>query len=81
MGQIYGNGGEILRDTFEKGTRMASEKLDTATEKLETAFADVRDRAMTVGNRAVSFAKEHPVATIAAGLGLGVLLAGLIRRR
>jgi ElaB/YqjD/DUF883 family membrane-anchored ribosome-binding protein len=75
MGRVSGNGGEAtMRDTFERGTRVASEKL-------ETAFEDVRDRAMTVGNRAVSFAKEHPVAAVAAGLGVGVIIAGLLRRR
>lgn len=75
MGRVYGNGGEsTMRDTFEKGTRVAGKKL-------ETAFEDVRERAMTMGNRAVGFAKDHPVAAIAAGLGVGVLIAGLLRRR
>src|SRR5690606_16656973 len=38
------------------------------------------ERALEAKDKFVAFAKEHPVATVAGGVALGVLVSGLFRR-
>jgi ElaB/YqjD/DUF883 family membrane-anchored ribosome-binding protein len=72
----FGNSGEALRDKVEEGARAVGEEI-------ESTFYRVRDRAVDASGRAVGFAKDHPLATmatLAAGIGVGFLLVRLLRR-
>lgn len=74
MGKLHGNGGEHLGSRFENGT-------GELKEKMETTFENVKDRMGEVGGRIGSFVKEHPVASLAAGVGIGLLFARMLSRR
>jgi hypothetical protein len=72
----HGNVGEAALRQVENTARAVGEEI-------EGMFGKVRDRATDVGGRAAGFAKDHPAATIttlAAGVGLGLFIAYLIRR-
>jgi len=71
----FGNGGEALRDHVEAG-------VSAVGEEIEHGLRRARDRAVDMSGRAVGFAKDHPLATIAtlaAGVGLGFLIVRLLR--
>ncbi len=44
-----------------------------------TMFEKIEDGALEAKDRFVEFAKEHPVATVAGGVVLGVLIAGMFK--
>lgn len=73
MGKLHGNGGD-LGSRFENGTREIGERM-------ESTFETVKDKVGEVGGKVGSFVKEHPVASLAAGVGVGLLFARMLRRR
>jgi ElaB/YqjD/DUF883 family membrane-anchored ribosome-binding protein len=73
MVKIHGNGGD-LASSFENGAR---ELGDT----MEHTFETVKDKVGEVGGKIGSFVKEHPVASLAAGVGIGLLFARMLTRR
>lgn len=73
MAKIHGNGGE-LRSQFENGAREIGEKMEST---LET----VKDKVGEVSGKVGGFVKEHPIASLAAGLGIGLLFARMFTRR
>lgn len=73
MAKIHGNGGE-LGARFENGTREIGERMEHT---LET----VKDKATELGGKVGGFVKQHPVASLAAGVGIGLLFARMLTRR
>jgi hypothetical protein len=72
----HGNGGEALLNRVEEGARAVGEGVGSA-------FGKVREYAVDSGGRAVGYTREHPLATIttlAAGVGLGLILARMFQR-
>lgn len=71
---------------------MSDAKRRTLKDKIEAGQARNRDlgrttivdrageRAIEAKDRFVAFAKEHPVATVAGGLAVGILVSGLFKR-
>lgn len=75
---------ETLRDLAKE---VASDTVDAVKEKLGQASGEVRDVASRAKEKAASAAdsaedtvKEHPLASVLIALGLGFLLAQLLRR-
>lgn len=73
MAKIHGNGGE-LRSQFEHGAREIGDKM-------ESTFETVKDKVGEVGGRIGGFVKEHPIASVAAGVGIGLLVARMLTRK
>jgi len=73
MAKIHGNGGEMA-SSFENGARELGDKM-------EQGFEAVKDKVGEVGGKIGSFVKEHPVISLAAGVGIGLLFARLLTRR
>jgi hypothetical protein len=73
MGKLHGNGGD-LGTRFENGTRELGDRM-------ESTFATVKDKMGEVGGRVGGFVKEHPIASLAAGVGIGLLFARMFTRR
>jgi ElaB/YqjD/DUF883 family membrane-anchored ribosome-binding protein len=73
MGKIHGNGGDIS-SSFDNGVR-------NVTEKMGTTFENLRDRFEGVGGKIGGLVRQHPVASLAAGVGIGVLVAKLLTRK
>jgi len=69
MGNIHGNGGGL-----DNGVR-------NVTEKVESTFENLRDKFEGVGGKIGGLVRQHPVASIAAGVGIGVLVAKLLTRK
>jgi ElaB/YqjD/DUF883 family membrane-anchored ribosome-binding protein len=77
MARIHGNGGEMA-SRFENGARELGDKIG---DTMESTFATVKDKVGEVGGKVGSFVKEHPVASLAAGVGIGLLFARMLTRR
>lgn len=73
MAKIHGNGGEMA-SRLDNGARELGEKM-------ESTFETVKDKVGEVGGRIGGFVKEHPVASLAAGVGIGLLFARMFTRR
>jgi ElaB/YqjD/DUF883 family membrane-anchored ribosome-binding protein len=73
MVKIHGNGGEMT-GRLENGARELGDKM-------ESTFETVKDKVGEVGGKIGSFVKEHPVMSLAAGVGIGVLFARMLSRR
>lgn len=73
MGKLHGNGGDI-GTAYENGTRELADKM-------ESTFATVKDKVGEVGGKVGGFVKEHPIASLAAGVGIGLLVARMLTRR
>ena len=74
MAKIHGNGGGDLSSRFENGAREIGDRM-------ENTFETVKDKVGEVSGRVGGFVKEHPVASLAAGVGIGLLFARLFTRR
>jgi len=72
MAKLQGNGGE-LTSKFENGARELGDRM-------ESTFETVKDKVGEVGGKIGGFVKEHPVASLAAGVGIGLLFARLLTR-
>lgn len=73
MAKIHGNGGD-LGDRLESGARDLGARM-------ESSFESVKDRFGEVSGRIGGLVKEHPLASLAAGLGIGFLFGHLMTRR
>ncbi len=73
MGKLHGNGGD-LGTGYENGTRELADRM-------ESTFATVKDKVGEVGGKVGGFVKEHPIASLAAGVGIGLLVARMLTRR
>lgn len=74
----------VLEDVAEFSGR-ARRMLDESAHKAGDIASDLADEAVTRGRRAAKYAvrevKEHPMATIAIGAAVGVLVAAIIMRK
>ena len=73
MAKIHGNGGDL-------GTHLENGARDIA-EKMETSFETVKDKVGELSHKVGGFVKEHPVMSLAAGVGVGLLFARMLTRR
>jgi ElaB/YqjD/DUF883 family membrane-anchored ribosome-binding protein len=73
MGKLHESGSE-LTSKFENGARELGDKM-------ESTFETVKDKVGEVSGKVGSFVKEHPVASLAAGVGIGLLFARMLTRR
>lgn len=76
MAKIHGNGGDLgaLGDKLENGAREIGDKM-------ESTFETVKEKVGEVGGKLGGFVKEHPLMSLAAGVGIGVLFGRLMTRR
>ena len=59
----------------------AGEARNKAKTRAEPSLIDrTGERAVEAKDKFTAFAKEHPIATVAGGLALGILISGLFRR-
>jgi ElaB/YqjD/DUF883 family membrane-anchored ribosome-binding protein len=73
MSKIHGNGGD-LGDRLESGARDLGARM-------ESSFETVKDRVGELGGRIGGLVKEHPMVSLAAGVGIGFLFGRLMTRR
>lgn len=73
MAKIHGNGGE-LTSRLDNGARELGDRM-------EATFETVKDKVGEVSGKIGGFVKEHPVASLAAGVGIGLLFARMLTRR
>ncbi len=75
---------DVLEDVASLSNR-ARRALDETAHKAGEFASDVADEAVTRGRKAAKYAvrevKEHPMATIAIGAAVGVLVAAIIMRK
>jgi ElaB/YqjD/DUF883 family membrane-anchored ribosome-binding protein len=83
-----GNGGDAVRNVLEEVAQFggrARKALDETANRAGELASDIADEAVTRGRKAgryvVREVKEHPVATIAVGAAVGVLIAALLMRK
>ena len=80
-----GNGvRDVLEDVAQFGGR-ARKALDDTAHRAGEFASDIADEAVTRGRKAGQYVvrevKEHPVATIAIGAAVGVLVAAILMRK
>lgn len=66
---------KTLRDKVEAGQARNKAK----TENTTTMFDRAGEAAIEAKDRFTAFAKEHPIATVAGGVAVGILIAGLFK--
>lgn len=69
---------EARRDTLKQKVAVAKARNVARTER--TLLERAGDTAVDAKNKFTSFAKEHPVATVAGGLVIGVLISALFKK-
>jgi hypothetical protein len=66
---------QTLKNKVEAGQARNRAKAETTT----TIFDRAGEAAIEAKDRFTAFAKEHPVATVAGGIAIGVLIAGMFK--
>ena len=86
MAKMHGNGGEAgsMRGTFEERMRDVGEKAgsryEDVKETMRGRMGEMKDTMGEMGGRVGGMVREHPVATILAGVGIGFLVGRLLSR-
>ena len=86
MAKMHGNGGEAgsMRGTFEERMRGVGEKAgaryEDVKETMKGTMGDMRETMGEMSGRVGGMVREHPVATILAGVGIGFLVGRLLSR-
>jgi hypothetical protein len=70
---------DAKRKTLKKKVEAGQARNKAKTETTTTIFDRAGEAAIDAKDRFTAFAKEHPIATVAGGVALGVLVAGLFR--
>jgi len=63
------------------GEEQQQERQDDGNDGTGTRIEELKDRIVSLNQRAKGFIKEHPAACLLGALGLGYLVARLARRR
>lgn len=67
---------KTLKDKVEAGQARNRAKIENTT----TMFDRAGEAAIEAKDRFTAFAREHPIATVAGGLAIGILVSGLFKR-
>ena len=70
---------DAKRTTLKQKVEAGQARNRAKTENTTTIFDRAGEAAIEAKDKFTAFAKEHPVATIAGGLALGVLIAGMFK--
>ena len=70
---------DAKRKTLKKKVEAGQARNKAKTETTTTIFDRAGEAAIDAKDKFTAFAKEHPVATVAGGLVVGVLIAGMFR--
>jgi ElaB/YqjD/DUF883 family membrane-anchored ribosome-binding protein len=70
---------DAKRKTLKEKVAAGQARNRAKTENTTTIFDRAGEAAIEAKDRFTSFAKEHPIATVAGGLAIGILIAGLFR--
>lgn len=71
---------DAKRKTLKEKVEAGQARNRARTENTTTIFDRAGEAAIDAKDKFTAFAKEHPIATIAGGLALGVLISGLFKR-
>jgi ElaB/YqjD/DUF883 family membrane-anchored ribosome-binding protein len=70
---------EAKRTQLKKKVAAGQARNKAKTENTTTMFDRAGEAAIEAKDKFTAFAKEHPIATVAGGVALGVLIAGLFK--
>ena len=70
---------DAKRKTLKKKVEAGQARNKAKTETTTTIFDRAGEAAIDAKNKFTAFAKEHPIATVAGGVALGVLIAGMFK--
>jgi len=70
---------EAKRTQLKKKVAAGQARNKAKTENTTTVFDRAGEAAIEAKDKFTAFAKEHPIATVAGGVALGVLIAGLFK--
>ena len=70
---------DAKRTQIKKKVQAGQARNKAKTEKTTTVFDRAGEAAIEAKDKFTAFAKEHPIATVAGGIALGVLIAGMFR--
>ena len=70
---------DAKRKTLKEKVAAGQARNRAKTENTTTIFDRAGEAALEAKDRFTSFAKEHPIATVAGGVALGIIVAGLFK--
>jgi ElaB/YqjD/DUF883 family membrane-anchored ribosome-binding protein len=70
---------DAKRKTLKKKVEAGQARNKAKTETTTTIFDRAGEAAIDAKDKFTAFAKEHPIATVAGGVAIGVLVAGLFK--
>src|SRR3990170_7286762 len=70
---------DAKRKTLKQKVEAGQARNKAKTESTTTVFDRAGEAAIEAKDRFTAFAKEHPIATVAGGVAIGVLIAGLFK--
>jgi ElaB/YqjD/DUF883 family membrane-anchored ribosome-binding protein len=70
---------DARRKTLKSKVEAGQARNKAKTENTTTMFDRAGEAAIEAKDRFTAFAKEHPIATVAGGLAVGILIAGLFK--
>ena len=70
---------EAKRETLKQKVAAGQARNRKRNENTTTVFDRAGERALEAKDKFVDFAKEHPIATVAGGVAIGILVAGLFK--
>lgn len=70
---------DAKRKTLKQKVQAGEARNKAKTENTTTIFDRAGEAAIEAKDKFTAFAKEHPVATLAGGLAIGVLIAGMFK--
>ena len=70
---------DAKRTQIKKKVQAGQARNKAKTENTTTVFDRAGEAAIEAKDKFTAFAKEHPIATVAGGIALGVLIAGMFR--
>lgn len=68
------------RKALKEKVAAGQARVQAKTENTTTMFDRAGEAAIEAKDRFTAFAKEHPIATVAGGLAIGILISGLFKR-
>jgi len=70
---------DATRQTLKQKVAAGQARNRAKTENTTTIFDRAGEAALEAKDRFTAFAKEHPVATVAGGVAIGILIAGMFK--
>ena len=70
---------DAKRTQIKKKVAAGQARNRTKTENTTTVFDRAGEAAIDAKDKFTAFAKQHPIATVAGGLAIGILIAGMFK--